>query len=153
VNTDAYQQYASGSALWNAIKARAKSAAKTVGRPSGDLIREYVYERVLARVFAAPGSPWVLKGGTALLARVDDARHSKDVDLLHRLQDIDDALEQLRAALAQDLGDHFVFEIVSVQEMDHADQQPGVAGCRVNIDPTSAPSAAHRFTSTWSLAL
>lgn len=38
-------------------------------------------DRFLARVFHAPEAPWVLKGGTAVLARVDDARTTKDVDL------------------------------------------------------------------------
>ena len=51
-----------------------------------------------------PPRPWVLKGGTAVLARVDDARTTKDVDLLGVLDDIDVALGRLRSAAAVRLG-------------------------------------------------
>ncbi len=56
------------------------------------MLEEFVNDRFLARVFHAPDAPWVLKGGTAVLARVDDARTTKDVDLLGELDDIDVAL-------------------------------------------------------------
>ncbi len=136
--------YATGRDLWEAVIARAKTAARSTGRPSNELLREFVYERLLARVFAQTDEPWVLKGGTALLARVDDARHSKDVDLLHSLSDVDTALIHLRRALARDMGDHFVFEIVSTTVMDQ-DQQAGVAGCRVDIDARVGPKSRQKF--------
>jgi len=60
------------------------------------LLRRFVFDRFLARVFHDPNSPWVLKGGTAVLARVHDARTTKDVDLFHQLNNLDAALEALR---------------------------------------------------------
>lgn len=136
------KQYATGSAMWTGVSARAKVAAKASGRRADELMREFVFERLLARVFAdlkdpwAIDHPWILKGGTALLVRVEDARHSKDVDLLARLQDVDDAVEQLRQALAVDLGDFFTFDIQSVHVTGGTDQQPGVEGRTVKILPT-----------------
>ncbi|UNX54629.1 nucleotidyl transferase AbiEii/AbiGii toxin family protein [Georgenia sp. TF02-10] len=81
-----------------------------------------------------PAPPWVLKGRTAVLARVNDARHSKDVDLLSSLGDIDAALEVLRAAAAVDLADHFRFVIRTVRPSGGAAKQPDVAGYRVQVD-------------------
>lgn len=130
------KEYATGAAMWRAASARAKSAAKTTGRPAGELMREFTYERLLARVFDGLDEAWVLKGGTALLARVENARHSKDVDLVARLQDVDDAVEQLRQALGRDLGDFFTFDIVDVQIPDDTDQRPGVHGRTLRIVPT-----------------
>lgn len=143
--------YRDGTALWRALTARARTAAADSSRPGNELLRRFVYDRFLARVFAdlaqdsgpapgsgsglgtSPGSAWVLKGGTAVLARVHDARHSKDVDLLHRLGDIDDALAALRAVAGRDLGDHFRFVLGTVRPVGGR-QQPGLAGYRVQVE-------------------
>ena len=61
---------------------RLRTEAKHRGRPAGDLRREFVFQRFLGRVFAKPGSRWVLKGGTGLLVRIREARYSKDIDLV-----------------------------------------------------------------------
>jgi hypothetical protein len=108
-------------------------------------MRRFVYDRFLARVFADPSSPWVLKGGTAVLARVNDARHSKDVDLLRSLGDIDDALEALRAAVAVDLDDYFRFVVGTVRPVGGAGQQPDVAGYRVQVDAYCGPRRCEAF--------
>lgn len=126
--------YRDGIAMWRAIGDRARAVSKATGRPTNELVRRFVYDRFLARVFADPSAPWVLKGGTAVLARVNDARHSKDVDLLRRIGNIDDALEALRAAVAVDLADHFRFVVGAVRPVGGAGQQPDVAGYRVQID-------------------
>ncbi|GHH70309.1 nucleotidyl transferase AbiEii/AbiGii toxin family protein [Promicromonospora soli] len=110
-------------------------AAVRTGRPAKGLLREFVYERLLARVFAEPDEPWVLKGGTALLARADDARHSKDVDLRASLQDIDDAVDALPVALARDLDDFFSFDIRSTRPTPGDDQQPGIEGRTLTVVP------------------
>src|SRR5450759_2124630 len=72
--------YRDGVALWAAATDRARTEAVARGANSGALLRQFVNDRFLARVFHAPDAPWVLKGGTAVLARVDDARTTKDVD-------------------------------------------------------------------------
>jgi len=124
--------YANGVALWRAVTDRAKATAKATGVDAGALIRRFVLGRFLARVFHDPAAPWVLKGGTAVLARVHDARTTKDVDLLHQLGDLDAAVEALTAAAKIDLYDHFRFVIVSVEASIGG--QPQVDGCRVTID-------------------
>ena len=96
--------YSDGVALWAAATDRAKTEAVARGANSGALLRQFVNDRFLARVFHAPDAPWVLKGGTAVIARVDNARTTKDVDLLGELDDIDVALGRLRSAAAVDLG-------------------------------------------------
>ncbi len=137
--------YRDGAAVWRALGDRAKDAAKVTGIPSQQLVRRFVYDRFLARVFADPTEPWVLKGGTAVLARVNDARHSKDVDLLRRLGDIDEALAALRAVCDVDLQDHFRFVIGAVRSVGDNTQQPYVAGYRVQIDAYCGVTRRDRF--------
>lgn len=137
--------YRDGTALWRAVGDRARAAAKATGRPANELVRRFVYDRFLARVFADPSAPWVLKGGTAVLARVADARHSMDVDLLRSLGDIDEALTALRAAAALDLHDHFQFVVGSVRAGGGAAQQPDIAGYRVQIDAYCGPRRCEAF--------
>lgn len=124
--------YATGTALWRAVTDRAKATAKGAGVEANALIRRFVFGRFLARVFHDPSAPWVLKGGTAVLARVHDARTTKDVDLLHQLGDVDAAVEALRAATRIDLSDHFRFVITKVEP--NVGGQPGVDGARVSIE-------------------
>jgi len=130
-NADGYRD---GVALWRAAVDRANATAKTTGADVGALLRQFVYRRFLARVFHDPEGQWVLKGGTAVLARVNDARTTKDVDLLHELQDIDAALAVLRAAVDTDLGDHFRFVITGQHLTLGGTDQPHVNGYRVRVD-------------------
>lgn len=97
-------------------------------------MRHFVYDRFLARVFHDLDAPWVLKGGTAVLARVNDARTTKDVDLLVELDNLDIALERLRASVAVDLGDHFGFVITGNDASGGGAGQPQVGGYRVQVD-------------------
>ncbi|MFV2145838.1 nucleotidyl transferase AbiEii/AbiGii toxin family protein [Isoptericola sp. G70] len=120
-------------AMWSSITARAKAASRTSSKTPGELQREYVYGRLLARVFADQDDSWVLKGGTALLMRVEDARHSKDVDLLHRVRDLSAAEVDLRRVLAQDLGDWMRFVVTGTFPLG-GDQQPDVSGMQVNVE-------------------
>lgn len=126
--------YSSGVALWAAVTARAKVIATATGVDTGALVRRFVFERFLARVFHDPSASWVLKGGTAVLARVHDARATKDVDLLNELLDPDDAVDALHAAAAVDLKDHFRFVITKVERNLGGAGQPAVNGRRVSID-------------------
>lgn len=127
-------EYASGVALWTAVTTRAKAAAKATGVESGAVVRRFVFGRFLARVFHDTSAPWVLKGGTAVLARVHDARTTKDVDLLSELLDLDRAVDALRAAASVDLQDHFRFVVTRVERSLDGTGQPAVDGCRVSID-------------------
>jgi len=125
--------YRDGVALWAAAAARAKTEAEATGVPSHALLRRFVFDRFLARAFHDPSSPWVLKGGTAVLARVHDARTTKDVDLLHQLDSLDAALVALRVATEVNIDDHLRFIITKVERSLGAGQ-PAVDGCRVSVD-------------------
>lgn len=124
----------SGVAMWSAVTARAKATGNATGMDPGAVIRRFVFQRFLARVFHEPDAPWVLKGGTAVLARVHGARTTKDVDLLRQLGDLDAAVAALRAAVAVDLGDHFRFVITSVDHSPGGAGQPAVDGLRAAVD-------------------
>jgi hypothetical protein len=126
--------YRDGVALWSAAASRAKIAAKETGVPSHALLRRFVFDRFLARVFHDPNSPWVLKGGTAVLARVHDARTTKDVDLFHEQGSPDAALAALRVAITDvHVDDHFRFIITKVEPSPRGGQ-PAVDGCRVTVE-------------------
>lgn len=112
--------------MWSAVSSKARGAAKSDPALTVDgLRRQFVYDRLLARVFAGSGGQWVLKGGTALLARVRSARHSQDIDLFHRSGTLEVAVEELRSLAALDLNDHFRF--VTGQVVTH-DEGTGPTG-------------------------
>lgn len=93
------------------MQVHAKNTATRTGRDVSALQSQYVYDRFLARVFAEPNTGWVIKGGVALLARVHDTRHSKDVDLFHQRGDIHAAIADLEHAISTDLDDGVQFRI------------------------------------------
>ena len=88
-------------------------ADPAAGRTLSDLLRQFAYDRLLYRVFAGEDSDrWVLKGATALLARLgSEARHTVDVDLFERVGDLEQAERALRSAAQIRVDDHFRFEL------------------------------------------
>jgi hypothetical protein len=74
---------------------------------------EVAFRRVLARLEAAKPGRWVLKGGVALLLRLDPNRTSDDIDIayLDAAGQHGVALAALERALTLDLGDHFSFAV------------------------------------------
>lgn len=134
--------YRSPSAMNSALSARARKASAEMGKSPGQIRRELVYSRFLARVFRDPS--WVLKGGTALLARVSSARHTADVDLLAAIGDLDAAVASLERACKIDLGDHFRFAITSRKMLTNT-QQPDVSGCKVRISAYLGTKVAEEF--------
>lgn len=82
------------------------------GTQLADLQRQLAYDRLLSRVFQAREDRWVLKGGTAMLARLgSQARHTLDVDLYNQRDALVEAEQALRANAQLDLGDHFRFAL------------------------------------------
>lgn len=69
-------------------------------------------------MYATDPDRWVLKGGFALLLRLDPNRPSNDIDVtyVHSAGEHAVALGALERAVEHDLGDFFSFEIVSVGE-------------------------------------
>ncbi|WP_280430815.1 nucleotidyl transferase AbiEii/AbiGii toxin family protein, partial [Nocardia brasiliensis] len=87
--------------------------ARAPGRPGAQIHREFYLIRFLGRVFADPDSPWVLKGGSGLLVRLaDDARFSRDIDILRTDIDADRAVTELQQLCSAPSGlDPFTFEV------------------------------------------
>jgi hypothetical protein len=107
--------YGSPAALRAALTDRLKKLADSSPFTVTELHRQFAYDRLLARVFSTPDAErWVLKGAAALLARLDIARHSKDVDLSWQsTAGLDEAEQAFRAAVGRDVGDFFVFDVGS----------------------------------------
>jgi Nucleotidyl transferase AbiEii toxin, Type IV TA system len=106
-------KYATPGAMEKAIRSKAREVARETGRAVGDLVLEFYFQRLLARIFQNDG--WMLKGGQALLVRFpQQARASRDADLFRPgVDDINEALEELRGAAALDLNDYFRFVVKS----------------------------------------
>jgi Nucleotidyl transferase AbiEii toxin, Type IV TA system len=104
--------YGDPTAMRNAIADRLRPLARERGVELGSLQRQFAYDRFLSRVFRSEPDRWVLKGATAMLARLGaDARHTRDVDLLSRAGDLRRAERALRAAASLDLDDYFAFTL------------------------------------------
>ncbi len=107
------RRYPDPAALRQAIADRLRQVARDrSGAQLSDLQRQFAYDRLLARVFSAEPEAWVLKGATALLARLEgSARHTLDVDLYRREARLDEAEAALRAVVSADMGDYFRFTL------------------------------------------
>ena len=92
-----------------ALEQAVKAAAKKSGRDTNRAIAGFYHDRFLCRVFAAGKPAFILKGGQSMLAKVPDARETRDVDLLGRTADLDEAIEELKRAASTDLGDFVEF--------------------------------------------
>lgn len=94
-----------------ALEMAVKSAAERSPMDTGRAMSGFWFHRLLCRVFVEGNDRFVLKGGRAMLARTVDARATRDIDLLARGTDLDEAIEELKELAAADLGDHvrFVF--------------------------------------------
>jgi hypothetical protein len=127
--------YQSAEAFRTALRDRFAAIAKAETRYSLDeLQRQFAYDRALGRLFTAPdAASWVLKGAGALLARLEQARHSKDIDVYFAEHSAaaSDAASALRTALTRDLGDFFRFEVTRIVPL-----QEEAKGSRVHVRAT-----------------
>ena len=105
--------YATPQAMRQAIGDRLRQFTRThPGTQLTDLQRQFAYDRLLSRVFTADHDRWVVKGATAMLARLGSiARHTRDIDLYREVGDLAEAEAALRTAAGLDLGDHFRFTL------------------------------------------
>ncbi len=104
--------YGDPRAMRNPIADRLRPIAREHGVELSGLQRQFAYDRLLCRVFRAEPDRWVLKGATAMLARLGpNARHTRDIDLLSRAGDLEEAQGALRMAAALDLDDYFTFAL------------------------------------------
>lgn len=132
---------ATPAAFRRSLNDRIKQAAKTGHRRPQQLQRQFLLQRLLARVFADPEGPWVLKGGTSLLIRLPGARHSRDIDLLHIDASPDEAVAELQDLSGRDAGDQLRFVLGPATAMTG-----GVAGVRIPVDVYLGATSFDRFT-------
>lgn len=136
--------YASAAAFRAALKGRfASIAAARSSYTIDELHRQFAYDRALARIFSSPDADrWVLKGAGALLARLEQARHSKDIDVYFTEQRADaaEAVASLRNVLARELGDFFAFEVTRVTPL-----QEEAKGSRVHTQARLGPTLFASF--------
>lgn len=97
-----------------ALEHRLRRRAADAGTALDRLRKEVAYQRLLARlVTVAPTGSWALKGGLALVARLDGrTRATKDADATWR-QAREALVDVLDDAVDRDLGDFFAFEIAA----------------------------------------
>ncbi len=129
------RHYRSPAAFRAALTSRLQNLAKTSPWNLPQLQRQFAYDRLLARLYLND-QDWILKGATALLAREIGVRGSLDIDV-HRNRAREQALADLRAAAAADIGDWFRFELGNTQIIES-----GTEGARV-------PVIAHLGTAQW----
>jgi hypothetical protein len=111
-------RYDNPQALRQALADRLRPIAEASGVELSALLRQFAYDRLLCRVFGTEPERWVLKGATAMLARLEgQARHTLDVDLFRRDGSLADAERALREATAVDLGDFFRFSLGASRQM------------------------------------
>ena len=113
-------------------QAARRQAADHPGASVGQYLDHIRRDRFLSRVFADPESGWLLKGGTAMLARVPTGRHTRDVDLSTTRATLDEAVEDLAHRVAVDMGDHLRFQLES-ERPGLAVTQPGVLVARLSF--------------------
>lgn len=132
--------YSSPRALEMAIKDAAKASPLDINRA----IASFYFHRLLYRVFNEPGTPFVLKGGQAMLARTADARATRDIDLATDRLDVDAAVDELKRLAAKDAGDFVTFEFRDVTPIKGEDEYRD--GFTVTFDAFIGPKRAQRVS-------
>ena len=110
--------YGSPAAFRQALTDKLKAKAETSRWTLAQLQRQMAYDRLLERLYLVDEG-WVVKGATALLARDIGVRATIDIDV-YREAARDVAEADLRAAVAKDIGDWFVFEIGAARSVADA---------------------------------
>lgn len=93
-----------------------KAAGKAEG-DTGERYRQALRDRFLCRVFSDPENRFILKGGSGMLARVPNARATRDADFATRKNESpDEIVDSLDKLLAADMGDFCRFVLTRREE-------------------------------------
>lgn len=94
-----------------------KKAASRAEGDTGERYRQALRDRFLCRVFSDPENRFILKGGSGMLARVPNARATRDADFATRRNESpDEIVNALDELLAADMGDFCHFELTRREE-------------------------------------
>ena len=128
MNKPAYESFP---ALLKAVKDHARNQ----GLMSDQVIQSFFISRYLHRVFIMAPFEIVLKGGFSMLARIPDARATRDIDFsLSADRDLIEGISLLRDAGLLDEGDYLQFELISATIVTGQDISKTHAGRRVLFD-------------------
>lgn len=97
------------------LEQRLKNVAEQTGEPLDAVRRRFVLMRFLDRLFSADREGWILKGGTGMMVRLPNARHSKDIDLVARHDS--DAVQTLITIVTNNRSDPFRYDINPKREI------------------------------------
>lgn len=138
------KRYDNPEAFKQALLVRLREAATSRGLSLQDMQIKLLIERLLARLFADPNAPWLLKGGFAMELRYrPKARTTRDIDLTATTNaGLMEMRAQLQAAAERDLGDHLEFRIGSFRR-----ELPGApeGGARFPVEALLAGKVFGRF--------
>ena len=101
----------------NDLEQAVKSAAIKTGRPTQIVQEEFWRSRLLARIFSGGEPLFVLKGGTSILARIPDARRTRDLDVFARSDSADEVIAEIKELIEQDLGDFCRFDLITTERI------------------------------------
>lgn len=94
-----------------------KRAIRDAGIDPGNGYRQMLRDRFLCRVFADPDERFILKGGSGLLARIPDARATRDIDFATTSRESSkSALDALEGLVGKDTGDFLTFKLTKCEE-------------------------------------
>ena len=127
---DNTSSYPNAKAVDSAIKSAAEREVQNGSRKTkSDLIISITHDRLMSRIFSdGENSRWVLKGGNGLLARIPNARSTKDIDVTTNSDSLEEAVAELIELANRDLGDFFRFQFYERQAILESDKQPGSMG-------------------------
>jgi hypothetical protein len=127
------RQYANPNAFKDALKARVKRRARESGRLFNRALQIELFDRFLARVYAALGDAVILKGGYAMELRLTRARTTKDVDV--RIEgDVDELIQQIREEASRQGEDFLSFELGDADDFEEMlGEQVVYGGRRVSV--------------------
>ena len=138
------KRYDNPEAFKQALLVRLRSAATSRALSLQDMQIKLLIERLLARLFADPNAPWLLKGGFAMELRYrPKARTTRDIDLTATTNTGMIEMRELLQAVAElDLGDHLEFRIGSFRR-----ELPGApgGGARFPVEALLAGKIFGRF--------
>lgn len=113
----------------NGLSSAVTEAARRSSLDTQRAVESFWHDRFLCRVFSGDNPEFILKGGQGMLARFNDARVTRDIDLVADSDDITDAIAKLDALAAINLGDFMRFRRIGSFRPIQADEEyrPGVS--------------------------
>lgn len=96
----------------SALERAMKDAARNSRLNTSAAIDGFYRQRLLARLFEG-SSPFILKGGQAMLARDGRSRTSRDIDVTTSSLLIEPALDELMSRAGRDMGDYLAFRPIA----------------------------------------